>query len=181
MTTIAPLDISAADLATAATLKAVKDKIGMVPNLYAMLAKAPAALNSLLQINEAIGAGRLTAKEREIVALATSQANACQYCLSAHTLLGKNAGLSLEQTQTVRAGKGTTPREAAIAGLSKTLVEKRGHVGADALKGYKDAGLSEGDLLEIVANVAATTLTNYANNIAGTAIDFPVVEVAVAA
>jgi uncharacterized peroxidase-related enzyme len=181
MTTIAPLDISAADPTTAATLKAVKDKIGMVPNLYATLAKAPAALNSLLQINQAIGAGRLTAKEREVVALATSQANTCHYCLSAHTLLGKNAGLSLEQTQAVRAGKGSTTREAAIAAFSKILVEKRGHIGADALRGYKDAGLSEGDLLEIVANVAATTLTNYTNNIAGTPIDFPVVDVAVAA
>jgi uncharacterized peroxidase-related enzyme len=181
MTTIAPLDIAAADPATAATLKAVKAKIGMVPNLYATLAKAPAALNALLQINEAIGGGRLNAKEREIVALATSQANTCQYCLSAHTLLGKNAGLTLEQTLAVRAGNGPTSRESAIARFAKSLVERRGHLGPDALRSYADAGLSEGDLLEIVANVAATTLTNYANNIAGTQIDFPVVDVAIAA
>lgn len=181
MTTIAPLDTTTADPATAAVLKAVKDKIGMVPNLYATLAKAPAALDSLLRINQAIGAGRLTAKERAVVALATSQANSCQYCLSAHTLLGKHAGLGPEQTRAARAGTGATPREAAIAAFSRSLVEKRGHVGADAIKGYQDAGLSEGDLLEIVANVAATTLTNYTNNIAGTPIDFPVVDVAVAA
>ena len=178
---IAPLDPNAADAATAATLQAVKAKIGMVPNLYATLAHAPPALNALLQINDAIGGGHLSAKEREIVALATSQANGCGYCLSAHTLLGKNAGLSLEQAHAARAGRGSTPRETAIAAFAKAVVDARGHVDAAVLDGFKANGLSPGDLLEIVANVAATTLTNYANNVARTQIDFPVVNVALAA
>jgi uncharacterized peroxidase-related enzyme len=178
---ITPLDPQAADATTAATLNAVKAAIGMVPNLYATLAKAPAALNGLLQINQAIGAGSLNAKEREIVALATSQANGCGYCLSAHTLLGKNAGLSLEQTYTARAGRGSTPREAAIAACAKAVVDARGHVPVDVLDGFKADGLSEADLLEIVVNVAATTLTNYVNNVARTQIDFPTVDVALAA
>jgi len=178
MTAIAPLDIATADPKTAATLAAVRAKIGMVPNLYATLAKAPAALASLLQINEAISMGHLTFKEREIVALATSQANSCQYCLSAHTLLGKSAGLTLDQTLGARAGQGSDARQAAIAAFAQALVEARGHIDADELQRFKGAGLSESDLLEVVANVAAATLTNYANNIARTKIDFPVVEVA---
>ncbi|MFX8605051.1 carboxymuconolactone decarboxylase family protein, partial [Acinetobacter baumannii] len=91
-------------------------------------------------------------REREIIALATSQANACQYCLSAHTLLGKNAGLSLEQTRAARAGEGSGSREAAIAGFTKALIEMRGHVDVETLAGFRKAGLSESDLLEIVAN-----------------------------
>lgn len=181
MSYIAPLDAATADPATAATLKAIKEKIGMVPNLYATLAKAPAALNGLLQVNAAISAGKLTAKEREIVALATSQANTCGYCLSAHTLLGKNAGLTQEQTQAARAGQGSTPRETAISAFAKALIENRGHLSAQVLDGFRKNGLTEGDLLEIIANVAATTLTNYANNVAGTHIDFPTVDVALAA
>jgi AhpD family alkylhydroperoxidase len=94
MTYIAPLATSAAD---AATLNAVKAKVGMIPNLYATLARAPAALNGMLPLGEAINAGKLSASEREIVALATAQANGCQYCVSAHTLPGKNAGLSPER------------------------------------------------------------------------------------
>lgn len=181
MSCIAPLALNAADTATAATLQAVKASIGMVPNLYATLAHAPAALGALLQINEAIGGGRLNAREREIVALATSQANGCGYCLSAHTLLGKNAGLSLEQTHAARAGRGSHPRETAIAAFAKAVVDARGHVDAAALDGYRNAGLTDGDLLEVVANVAATTLTNYTNNVARTEIDFPTVTVALAA
>jgi AhpD family alkylhydroperoxidase len=96
MAQIAPLNLETADAATAATLNAVKAKLGMVPNMFATLAHAPAALNGYLGLSETLGTGRLTAAQREIVALAAGQANRCQYCLSAHTLIGKGAGLSAE-------------------------------------------------------------------------------------
>jgi uncharacterized peroxidase-related enzyme len=96
---IAPLDIAEADAKTAQTLNAVKTKVGMVPNLFATLARAPAALNAYLQQSEALAGGRLSARQREIVALAVSQENACQYCLSAHTTIGRGAGLSAEEIQ----------------------------------------------------------------------------------
>lgn len=181
MTYIAPLNRDTADPRTAATLDAVKAQLGMVPNLYATLAKAPAALHALLEINQAVAAGGLTAKEREIVALATSQANGCGYCLSAHTLLGTKAGLSIEQTELARAGSGDDKRKTAIAAVTRALVERRGHLDPSAFDRFKTAGLTEEDLLEIVANVAATTLTNYANNLARTEIDFPVVTTELAA
>ncbi len=178
---IAPVSLSTADPKALATLNAVKAKIGMIPNLYATLAHSPAALNGLLAINEALGAGVLTGGEREIVALATAQANSCRYCLSAHTLLGKMAGLSVEQVAQSRAGFGTTAREAAIAGLAKSITTSRGHVGAAAVAAARAAGLSDADLMEIVVGVAANVLTNFTNNLSGTAIDFPVVDAALAA
>ncbi len=178
---ITPLSLDHADAETAATLTAVKGWIGMLPNLYATLAKAPSALNALLAVNKAIASGALSAKEREIVALATSQANGCQYCLSAHTVLAKNAGLSLEQTHLARRGEGADPRAAAIASFSRALVEQRGNVSEQALDEFKRAGLSESDLLEVIANVAVTTLTNFTNNVSRTAIDFPVVAPQIAA
>jgi len=180
MNYIAPLDEASADSATAATFKAIRKQIGMVPNLYATLAKAPSALKAMLEINQANADGRLTAAEREIVSLAASQVNGCQYCLSAHTLLGKNAGLTPEQTHQARTGQSGTSRYAAIGAFTKALVETRGHVDTKTLDGFKAAGLTEADLLEIVANVAGMVLSNFANNVARTQIDFPVVEVAVA-
>ncbi len=181
MTYIATLDLNNADAATAATLNAVKAKIGMIPNLFATLAKSPTALNSLLGMNETIANGALSASEREIIALATSQANSCHYCVSAHTLLGKNAGLNAQQMLSARAGNGSETRAGAIAGFTKALVEQRGHVDPATLDQFKNAGLSEADLLEIIVNVVATTLTNYTNNVARTDIDFPVVALQLAA
>jgi uncharacterized peroxidase-related enzyme len=181
MTYIAPLSLTEADAATAATLNAVKAKIGMIPNLFATLAKSPVALNSLLSQNDTIAKGNLSAGEREIIALATSQGNGCHYCVSAHTLLGKNAGLNPAQIAGARSGKGSDARGNAIAAFAAALVAQRGHVDAASLDDFKVAGLSESDLLEIIANVVATTLTNYTNNVARTVIDFPVVDLALAA
>ena len=175
MTYIASLTMDQADSTTASTLNAVKAQIGMIPNLFATLAKSPTALHSLLGLNQTIAGGRLSASEREVIALATSQANSCQYCVSAHSLLGKNAGLNQEQLHAARFGDAVTDRASAIAGFTKALVEHRGHVSIETLDQFKANGLSEADFLEIIANVVATTLTNYTNNIARTVIDFPVV------
>ncbi|MET3108555.1 putative peroxidase-related enzyme [Oxalobacteraceae bacterium GrIS 2.11] len=177
MTYIAPLNLNETDAAVAATLTAVKAKIGMIPNLYSTLAKSPTAFNGYMQLNQINTSGNLSASEREIIALASSQANSCHYCLSAHTLMGKGAGLTQEQMLNARAGHGSTPRDAAIAAFAKALVESRGHVEPAILDQFKADGLSEADLLEIIGNVVAMTFSNYANNIARTAIDFPVVEV----
>jgi uncharacterized peroxidase-related enzyme len=178
---IAPVTLTTAAPASAATLTAVKAKIGMIPNLYATLAHSPAALNALLAANEAIAGSSLTAAEREIVALATSQANNCHYCLSAHTLIGKGAGLSIEQTLQSRAGTGKTAREAAIARLAKGLVTSQGHVDPSEVDAARAAGLSDGELMEVVVNTALTVLTNFTNNLARTEIDFPVVPAVLAA
>ena len=176
-TQIAPLTIDTADAATAATLKAVKAKLGMVPNLLATLAHAPAALNGYLGLSETLGTGRLSATQREIVALAVGQANRCQYCLSAHTLIGKGAGLSAEAIAAARTGQAANALDDAIAGFARALVEQRGVVSADAMANYRRAGLDDGLILEVIANVALNTLTNYTNHIADTTVDFPVVAV----
>lgn len=178
---IAPVNLATAEARTVSTLNAVKARIGMIPNLYATLAQSAAALDATLAVNAAASKGSLSAAEREIIALATAQANACHYCLSAHTLMASHAGLSAEQVAQARAGNGKTPREAAIAALARGLVAHRGHVAEDDVGAARAAGLGDAELMEIVVGVAANTLTNYANNLARTSIDFPVVPMALAA
>jgi len=178
MPTIHPLKISDADGQTAATLEAVKAKLGGVPNLLATLANSPAALQGYLQMSETLGAGQLTARQREIVALATAQENACGYCLSAHSLIGKATGLSEDDIRLARAGTASTIRDAAIASFAQQLVRERGRLDARAVSLARADGLSDGLILEIIANVALNVLTNYTNHVAGTLIDFPVLEVA---
>ena len=124
-----------------------------------------------------LAAGRLTSAQRESIALAVGQANACQYCLSAHTLLGKGAGLSPSDIELARTGRGATRLDAALAALARQLTEERGLLALSDLETYRQAGVDEGLMLEVVAAVALNTLTNYTNHIAGTEVDFPVVTV----
>lgn len=178
MPNILPLDIHAADPRTAQTLNAVKAQLGMVPNLFATFARAPAVLNAYLQFSETLGKGRLTPRQREIVALAVAQANTCQYCLSAHTLLGKGAGLNEEEIGRARAGKAGNPADDAIASLARKIVQSKAQLVSADLQDARSAGVDDGLVIEIIANVALNVLTNYTNHIAGTDIDFPPVSVA---
>ena len=138
---------------------------------------APAALNGYMAFSDALTQGRLTDAQREIVALALAQVNACQYCLSAHTAIGQGAGLSGEAIAQARAGGAESALDNAIAELAVKIVRQRGVISDDDLKTASAAGVDDELVVEIIANVALNTLTNYTNNIAGTDIDFPVVSV----
>ena len=181
MPRIEPLLPTQADEVTARTLKAVEAKLGMVPKLFSTFARAPAALNGYLMFSEALGKGRLSARQSEIVALAVAQANSCQYCLSAHTALGKGAGLSEREVLAARSGKAVDPIEQAVATLATSLVHQRGVISEAEFSSARAAGLDDGLILEVVAHVALNVLTNYTNHVAGTEIDFPTVDITIAA
>ena len=181
MPRINPIDPTTAPAGTKATLDAIKAKIGMVPNLHSTLAHAPAALNGYLALGDALSNGLLTPRQREIVALATGQANQCQYCVSAHTVLGKGAGLSPEAVRAARDGKSGNAQDNAVATLVARLIETRGAVRDSDLSSARLAGLDDARILEVVVHLSMNVLTNYTNNVAQTTIDFPVVDLALAA
>ena len=177
MSRIAPVVSSNVDAKVASTLSQVKASLGMVPNLFATLAHAPVVLDGYLSLSKTLSRGRLSAAQREIVALAVGQQNECQYCLSAHTAMAKAAGVSEADTVKARGGDGEDPLERALALFAKKIVRQRGHVSDEDIKNARKAGIDDGLMMEVVAHVALNTLTNYANELAGTEIDFPVVPV----
>lgn len=159
-------------------LDAVQAKLGMTPNLMKTLAHSPAVLGGYLGLNEALSS-TLTAKQREQVAIAVANANGCRYCLSAHSAIGKGAGLSAEEISSAREARSGDPKSQAVLKLATEIVEKRGSISDEELAAARAAGLSDAEITEVVGNVALNVLTNYFNNVAGTEIDFP--EVALAA
>uniref|UniRef100_Q0HZK0 Alkylhydroperoxidase like protein, AhpD family n=1 Tax=Shewanella sp. (strain MR-7) TaxID=60481 RepID=Q0HZK0_SHESR len=161
----------------AATLNAIKQKIGMVPNLYATVAHSSTVLNAYLAFSEALNQGRLSAKQRELIALAVGQANECQYCLSAHTMISRGAGLSDEQIITARQGTAENTLDNALVKLAVTLVKQRGVITDEQLSDARTHGVDEGLVFEVLAQVSANTFTNYVNHVADTDIDFPKVNV----
>jgi uncharacterized peroxidase-related enzyme len=181
MTRIAPLATEHTDAKTAATLDAVRKKLGRLPNLLATLAHAPAALSGYLQLSETLANGRLTARQRELIAIAVAEVNACEYCLSAHAAIGKGVGLSARDVDQARAGGATDPTEAALIAFSLAVVRARGDVSAAELAAVRAAGVDDGGIIEVVAHVALNVLTNYANRVAGTEVDFPRVALRAAA
>jgi uncharacterized peroxidase-related enzyme len=175
MPRVLPIDPAKADSDTQATLDGVKKKIGMVPNLYATFAHSPAVLKAFLGLSETLAGGRLTPAQREIVALSVGQANSCQYCLSAHTMVGKSVGLSEEQIVDARQGTNEAPLEHAVAEVANRIVTQKGWLTDEDVAAARSAGIDDELLLEVIANVSLNLLTNYTNHIVQTDIDFPAV------
>lgn len=174
-----PASIEASPEASRPFLEAVKKMLGSVPNLFRMVGNSPEALEGYLDLNGALAKGKLDAKTRERIALAVSEINRCNYCLAAHTYLGKNLAKldNAEITANRNGGSNDAKADAAVRFAAKVAVA-RGHVGDGDLQVLKNAGYGDAEVLEIVSHVALTTLTNYVNNVAGTDIDFPAVAAA---
>jgi uncharacterized peroxidase-related enzyme len=178
MPRIAPIDTTQAAADVQATLSAVKAKIGMVPNSFSTFAQSPPVLNGYLAFSDALANGALTTKQREIIALTVAQANECHYCLSAHTLMGKGAGLSADAIRKAREGEGESSLDNAVAVFARRVMETRGQVSDADLATAHAAGLDDAHLVEVIAVVAINVLTNYTNNVAQPDIDFPKVDIA---
>lgn len=173
MAYIQPLDRNQVDAATGATLDAVKAKLGVLPNMFRTLAHTPVALNAYMQLSGAIAAGKLDARQREQIALVVGESNDCGYCVAAHSMLGKGAGLTAAQVEAARDGQADDPRDAAVLKLAQAIVRNRGHVPPAELDAFKAAGFHDADILEVLVVVTLNIFTNYTNHIAGTDLDFP--------
>jgi uncharacterized peroxidase-related enzyme len=156
---------------------AVKAHMGAIPNLTKALANSPAALRAFLDTNKALDGGLLDVATRERIALGTAEHNECTYCLSAHAFLAKNvAKLDQVEIDAARRLESGDARIAAGLRFARAVLEQRGQVSDDDLDQVRAAGYSDGELAEIVANVALSVLTNYFNNVADADVEFPRVE-----
>lgn len=168
--------IEAAPVNSRSILETVKKQLGLVPNIFRMVASSPAALEGYVSLLGALGKGELPAATHERIALAVAELNGCDYCLSAHTYLGKNvAKLAEIEMIANRSGASNDVKADAAVRFASKVVRQRGHVSDDDVRAVRAAGYTDAQIVEIVQHVALNTWTNYINNVAETEIDFPVV------
>ena len=171
-----PATISDAPAASQPMLEAVKAQLGVAPNLFRLVSTSPAALEGYVGLSGALGKGDLPAPTRERIALAVAEINGCDYCLSAHTYLGKHlAKLDDAEIAANRSGASNDPKADAAVRFAAQVTHARGHVGEGDLQAVKLAGYTDAQVIEIVLHVALNTWTNYINEVAKTDIDFPAV------
>ena len=170
-----PATIEAAPKAAQPLLEGVEKQLGVVPNMFRLISNSPTSLESYLGLSGALNKGALPAQTRERIALAVAEINGCNYCLSAHTYLGKNlAKLDDAEITANRNGTSNDPKAEAAVRFAVKVVQERGHVGEADLRTVKSAGYDDAQVIEIVLHVALNTWTNYINEVAKTDIDFPV-------
>lgn len=142
-------------------------------NIFKAMANSPAGLQAYLSLSGALSKGELTPKEVEVIHLALGEARNCDYCVAAHTAIGKGAGLTEGQTVEARRGTMSDKRLDALAKFALILDEKKGHASTKDVADFKAAGFGDGHVVEVVAQLALATYTNYFNHVNQTAVDFP--------
>lgn len=175
MSRITPVQPEEAIGAVKTSFDAAKAAFGVVPNGFKVLGVSPAALRGYQRFAGALASGSLSKAEREQLAVLTAQRNECGYCLSAHTLAGRAAGLSEAELLASRQGHATDPRSGALLQFAAAVIDERGAVPDSALAAAREGGLSDAELLEVVAEVALNTFSNYVNRFADPDYDIPAV------
>ena len=159
-------------------LNAIEAKLGVVPNIFKTFAHSDAVLDFYMQGSGALGNTSISAQLRESIALTVAGVNSCDYCASAHTKIGEGAGLSAEELSQNLHGKSGDAKTQAALTFSLKLVNSQGNPNDADVQALKDAGYSDGEVLEITAVVAFNIFTNYFNHVADTDVDFPHVSTA---
>ena len=170
-------DLDAATGATAEVYGQLKRAIGSVPNTFAAIgAHGPAALKAMLAADGVLAAGSLSKQDQETVKLVVSEVTGCDYCVAAHSMLGKLTGLKPEVLRQLRAGTSTgDAKRDALARFVRTLAETSGTISDAEFQAIRAAGYSDAQLVDIRLAIALTIFTNTFNRINDTDIDMPAV------
>ncbi len=150
-------------------LEGISKKYGFTPNLSATLAEAPTALNGYVTLSGIFASkdNSLSAVEQQIVLLAASAANGCDYCRAAHGTIASTTGLAREDIVAIQHGRPVSDtRQEALRLFTTLLLEKRGWAEEADVQALLDAGFTRAAVLEVITGLAVKTISNYVNHIA---------------
>ncbi len=170
-----------ANIEQAALFEAIQEKLGVVPNFLKIFANSPAALRAFLGFYAIAEEGELNHKTRERIALGIAEQNACEYCVSAHTAIGRKAGLSTSEIESNRSGSSEDEKAAVAVKLARSLAKNLGEVSTAQLIEAREAGYSDAEIVEIISHVGLNLLTNLISKASRVDIDFPKVQLLTAA
>lgn len=156
-----------------ALLDGVQQQLGVVPNFIRALATSPKALSAFLGLYAPLGGAAIDKATQERIALVVAEENGCQYCVSAHTAIGRRTGLSNEEMLLNRQGDSSNAKAAAAVAFAKALNEHRGEVTTAEFQAVRAAGFSDGEIVEIITLVALNVFTNLLGKSTLIHIDFP--------
>lgn len=152
----------------------IKSKMGVVPAMLKVMGNSPALLEGTLQLNAALGSGKIDPVTVELIALTVASVNDCKYCIAAHSFVGSRV-LKIDDVtlSAAKEGHSQDPKTNAVLGFTKKLLDRKGAVTDEDVIEIKQAGISEEELAEVIGHVGFNILTNYFNKVAGTVIDVP--------
>lgn len=157
-------------------LDQIQAAFGATPAMFRAVANSSAALKSMWGSFGALGGGVIPAKLGEQIAVAVADRNDCEYCLAAHTALGRKAGATSAEMAAAQQGESSDPHTAAALRFALKLVNNRAQVNDADVQALRDVGFNDEQIVEILAHVALNLFTNYVNVAFAVPVDFPAVK-----
>ena len=154
----------------------VKAKFGVVPNLFRVLGNSSAALEGYINFSAALAGGSVDDKVREQIGLTVAECNLCSYCLSTHIFMSGKVGLTKKEIADAIRASAAAPQVDAILKLARSIIVQRGEISDSDLQRARAAGVTEGEIVETIANVVHNLFMNYLDHVGRTVVDFPQVE-----
>jgi AhpD family alkylhydroperoxidase len=155
-------------------LRELQAAFGLVPNIAGAMAGSPVLINSFIGLFQRVHAGSFTEAQIQTLLLTNAVTNACSWAIAFHTALALKEGLSSGDVEAIREGRAPAdPKHAALLTLTRTLIEKRGNIGDHDIGRFVEAGFRQDQVLEMLAVLAASTMTNYAGNITTPPVEAP--------
>jgi alkylhydroperoxidase family enzyme len=174
MTTFPVNTIESAPEGSKPALRQLRSAFGMIPNLIGAMSTSPVLIDSLVGLFGKVHGSSFTEAQVQIVLLTDAVTNASDWAVAFHTTLALKEGIDPADVQAIR--KGGLPKDskfAALSALAKAMIEKRGHLTDQDVERFLAAGFGKDHLLEVIAAVAASAITNYTGNITKPALDAP--------
>lgn len=173
MSRLTALDPEEATGKTKELFEILQREMGMIPNMMRVLGNSSATLNAYMCFNEGMSHSTLTSTLRELIALTVANANGCDYGNAAHSFVAREIGLNAPTTDDARHGIHSDVKITAALRFAKEVLSKRGAVSDETIQHVKAAGYTQGEIIDIIAQISLSIFTNYINIAAVTDIDFP--------
>ncbi len=160
------LTIDSAPEASKPALRDLQSAFGMIPNVAGTMATSPVLINSLVGLFGRVHGGNFSEAQIQTLLLTNAVTNACTWAVAFHSALAIKEGLSPADVEAMRAG--SSPKDGklgALSALARTLIETRGKLDDQVAEQFLAAGFGMDHLLEVIAVVAASTITNYTANV----------------
>ncbi|MCB0335686.1 MAG: peroxidase-related enzyme [Bdellovibrionales bacterium] len=155
----------------------IKNKLGLVPNIFKGLANSPVALETYVTMSQILSKSQLTAQEREVIALVCSSINDCTYCAAAHSAIAGMLGLPAEVILDIRKGKVKDEKLQTLVRFTKSVLETKGFVPEKQLQAMRAVEYGDAHIAEVLAVIAQNFFSNFFNHVNDTEVDFPEVPV----
>jgi len=155
-------------------LQRLQQAFGLIPNIAAAMAASPVLINGFIGLFERVHASSLTEPQIQTLLLTNAVTNACEWAVAFHTALALQQGVHPADVDAIR--HGGLPSDVGLASLStlaRTLIEKRGRLAESDQRRFFEAGFSSEQMLEVIAVIAASTITNYTGSVTQPTLEAP--------